>query len=322
MLGQDAYPDLFTKAAALLHSLARNHPLVDGNKRLAWLATYVFLAKNGVDARPDDDAAYDLVVAVASGSIDEIEEIAAVLASFVSLSSERSGGDREAVAPHVGLQGPHDLDGIVMGTRDVQGAALASERDRTEVGELPKVSARLGEVGMRREPEPGGELDGSKHQLLRQRDRRTQARRREDCEVGAHEARKVATAHDRGPDRVLDAQAERVDEPAADHGAIMAVRPSDEHQRNALGPSGPRSMSSQPSRRSTINPRRQPGLTQQPTTRPAPAVRGCLLRDAPHKRRDRRRRSPSVLAIAFGDMPRARRALTSSRNWSSSMAGL
>ena len=52
VLGQDAYPDLFTKAAALLHSLARNHPLVDGNKRLAWLATYVFLAKNGVDARP------------------------------------------------------------------------------------------------------------------------------------------------------------------------------------------------------------------------------------------------------------------------------
>ena len=48
VLGQDAYPDLLTKAAALLHSLARNHPLVDGNKRLAWLATYVFLAKNGI----------------------------------------------------------------------------------------------------------------------------------------------------------------------------------------------------------------------------------------------------------------------------------
>ena len=39
MFGQDAYPDVFTKAAALLHSLAANHPLVDGNKRLAWLAT-------------------------------------------------------------------------------------------------------------------------------------------------------------------------------------------------------------------------------------------------------------------------------------------
>ena len=83
VLGQDAYPDLFTKAAALLHSLARNHPLADGNKRLAWLATYVFCAKNGVELDPDDDAAYDLVIAVASGSLDEIEEIARIVASFV-----------------------------------------------------------------------------------------------------------------------------------------------------------------------------------------------------------------------------------------------
>ena len=83
MLGQDAYPDLLTKAAALLHSLARNHPLVDGNKRLAWLATYVFCAKNGVELDADKDAAYDLVIAVAAGSVDEIGEIAATLASFV-----------------------------------------------------------------------------------------------------------------------------------------------------------------------------------------------------------------------------------------------
>ena len=82
-LGQDAYPDLFTKAAALLHSLARNHPLVDGNKRLAWLATYVFLAKNEVVLDPGDDEAYDLVVAVAAGSVNEVSEIAAALASFV-----------------------------------------------------------------------------------------------------------------------------------------------------------------------------------------------------------------------------------------------
>jgi death on curing protein len=84
VLGQDAYPDLMTKAAALLHSLARNHPLVDGNKRLAWLATYVFLAKNGIALDPDDDAAYDLVIAVASGSLDDVEAIARVLRSFVA----------------------------------------------------------------------------------------------------------------------------------------------------------------------------------------------------------------------------------------------
>ena len=82
VFGQDAYPDLWTKAAALLHSLARNHPLVDGNKRLAWLATYVFCAKNGVELDPSDDAAYDLVVGVAAGEIDDLEAIASTLRSF------------------------------------------------------------------------------------------------------------------------------------------------------------------------------------------------------------------------------------------------
>jgi death-on-curing protein len=82
VLGQDAYPDVLTKAAALLHSLARNHPLVDGNERLAWLAAYVFCAKNGVELDPDDDAAYALVIAVASGELEDVAEIAAVLASF------------------------------------------------------------------------------------------------------------------------------------------------------------------------------------------------------------------------------------------------
>jgi death on curing protein len=83
VLGRDAYPDLISKAAALLHSLARNHPLVDGNKRLAWLATYVFCAKNGLVLDPDEDAAYELVVAVAAGELDDVAEIAEVLQSFV-----------------------------------------------------------------------------------------------------------------------------------------------------------------------------------------------------------------------------------------------
>jgi death on curing protein len=82
VLGHDAYPDLMTKAAALLHSLARSHPLVDGDNRLAWLAACVFCAKNGVELDPADDDAYDLVVAVASGAIDDVEAIAAELASF------------------------------------------------------------------------------------------------------------------------------------------------------------------------------------------------------------------------------------------------
>ncbi len=85
VLGQDAYLDVLTKAAALMHSLAGNHPLVDGNKRLAWLATYVFLSKNGITLEPSDDAAYELVMAVACGSIDDVGEIAAALASFAAV---------------------------------------------------------------------------------------------------------------------------------------------------------------------------------------------------------------------------------------------
>ena len=79
VLGQDAYPSLFGKAGALLHSLAKNHCLVDGNKRLAWLATVVFCHINGqlIDA-PDDDA-YDVVIAIADGSIAEVGEIASQL---------------------------------------------------------------------------------------------------------------------------------------------------------------------------------------------------------------------------------------------------
>jgi death on curing protein len=82
LLGQDAYPDRYTKAAALLHSLASNHPLIDGNKRLAWLATYVFLAKNGIEIDPDDDEAFALVMAVAAGKVSDVGEIAAALAAW------------------------------------------------------------------------------------------------------------------------------------------------------------------------------------------------------------------------------------------------
>ena len=81
VLGQAAYPDLLTKAGALLHSLARNRAL-DGNKPLAWLATYVVLAKNGIELDPDDDEAFDLVIAVGAGEVSDVQEIAAALASW------------------------------------------------------------------------------------------------------------------------------------------------------------------------------------------------------------------------------------------------
>lgn len=76
--GEDAYPTLELKAAALLHSIAGNHALVDGNKRLAWLATTVFLDANGLDAGLADDESFDLVMEVAAGSAD-VDDIAARL---------------------------------------------------------------------------------------------------------------------------------------------------------------------------------------------------------------------------------------------------
>lgn len=73
--GQEAYPTLALKAAALLHSLARNHALVDGNERLAWLATVVFLDLNAQAPRVSHDEAFDLVMDVSKGLLD-VDEIA------------------------------------------------------------------------------------------------------------------------------------------------------------------------------------------------------------------------------------------------------
>lgn len=74
--GQDAYPDLVTKAAALLDSLVRNHPFVDGNKRTAWVATATFCELNGMVLAPQEDDAYDLVMAVARGDLTNVEQLA------------------------------------------------------------------------------------------------------------------------------------------------------------------------------------------------------------------------------------------------------
>lgn len=68
--GEEAYPTFAAKAAALMHSLAPNHALVDGNKRLAWAATRVFCLLNGHDLAFGVDAAEGLVVAVARGDLD------------------------------------------------------------------------------------------------------------------------------------------------------------------------------------------------------------------------------------------------------------
>lgn len=79
--GREAYPSLDEKAAALLGSLVRNHPLGDGNKRLGWLAVVVFYAINGVVLEAPDDDAYDLVVSTAGGE-RTLSEITAALRSW------------------------------------------------------------------------------------------------------------------------------------------------------------------------------------------------------------------------------------------------
>jgi death on curing protein len=81
VFGEDAYPHLDTKAAALMHSLARNHAFVDGNKRVAWLAAGAFYRINGYDLEAPNDPAYDLVIGVAEGTID-VPTIAARLAAW------------------------------------------------------------------------------------------------------------------------------------------------------------------------------------------------------------------------------------------------
>ncbi len=79
--GKDAYPDLDLKAAALLHSIARNHALVDGNKRLSLAAAIAFNGLNGRRLTLTNDEAYDLVMSIAEGRLDTVDAIAAALAS-------------------------------------------------------------------------------------------------------------------------------------------------------------------------------------------------------------------------------------------------
>ena len=81
VFGRDAYPTLDEKAAVLLESLVGNHALVDGNKRLGWLSLVVFYGLNGVVLEAPDDDAYDVVIAVASGTTT-YQEVSILLASL------------------------------------------------------------------------------------------------------------------------------------------------------------------------------------------------------------------------------------------------
>lgn len=82
VFGADAYPDLHSKAAALMHSLAKNHPLADGNKRLCWTACRTFLALNGIQVKAAVEDRFSFVVAVAAGQVPDVAAIAAQLRAW------------------------------------------------------------------------------------------------------------------------------------------------------------------------------------------------------------------------------------------------
>jgi death-on-curing protein len=77
--GDDAYPSILEKAAALMHSIARNHGLVDGNKRLALAGGIAFLGINGMRLTMSNDEAYDLIISIATGQLDDVHDIAEAL---------------------------------------------------------------------------------------------------------------------------------------------------------------------------------------------------------------------------------------------------
>ena len=79
VFGEDAYPGIHEKAAALLHSLASNHALVDGNKRLALAATLAFYGMNGLRLTLTNDEAYELVMRVATSELEDIQALAGAL---------------------------------------------------------------------------------------------------------------------------------------------------------------------------------------------------------------------------------------------------
>ena len=84
VFGADAYPSLHEKVAALVHSLARNHALIDGNKRLAFMAAYVMYDLNGYTLEPPSAEEGDVYFrAIAQGDHD-VPEIAKTLVTWTT----------------------------------------------------------------------------------------------------------------------------------------------------------------------------------------------------------------------------------------------
>ncbi len=85
MFGEEAFPTLALKAAALLHGIVTGHPFLDGNKRAGLGGTLLLLGQNGVTTWPTADEVVDLTLAVATGELREVEEIAARIRTLFAL---------------------------------------------------------------------------------------------------------------------------------------------------------------------------------------------------------------------------------------------
>ena len=83
--GEDAYPDLDAKAAALLHSIVTGHALVDGNERLGWVSVRLFYRLNGRDLSAPLDDAFGLVASIADGSLRDVPQISDRLRPWVAV---------------------------------------------------------------------------------------------------------------------------------------------------------------------------------------------------------------------------------------------
>jgi death-on-curing protein len=84
VMGAEAYPELAMKAAALLESVARFHPLIDGDKRTAWTLMVLLLWINGYRHDFTTDEGFDLVVGVAAGTV-ELRDSAALISRHLVL---------------------------------------------------------------------------------------------------------------------------------------------------------------------------------------------------------------------------------------------
>jgi death-on-curing protein len=88
--GEEAYPDLDRKAAALLHSIVTSHALMDGNKRLGWVAVRLFYRMNGTDLHVEADEAFELVVRVADGRLRDVAIIGERLGRWRAIHEQSS----------------------------------------------------------------------------------------------------------------------------------------------------------------------------------------------------------------------------------------